>query len=512
MTRFRLIRQSVVASYGLLGTNILYSLVSVPLLLLYLTKQEFGLWAAASQILAFFAFLDLGTNSSLARLLIDHKDKPDRSTYGSFVKAGIVISIAQAVFTLAVGLLLIKPISRWLKLSPEVEASFSSLMLALLLVSCIGLSARVFGQLLHAWQRLDIQYYIATCQLLFSLVGLWVGLKLGFGIYATAFGAVWGTAFGIPAGFLACTKLGLWPGKGNWGTLSKEILHETFGYGLNLFVIATSTQIIIASQTILLSRQLGLEAAATWAVMTKMYSLASQSLWKLVAATMPAFAEMQVRGEDSTLRASLRLMSVSVYVLAGVLAVVFSMTNNLFVRVWTNSDVTWSPVNNVFLGVWLCLLTQQCVTNSMLICTKRVTRLKYIYIAEAALFLVVAPFMINSFGISGMLVASIITTGALTWMYGIIAARKTMGVHSSTILFEWQKPAVLVVASMLAVSAPVAWLTTNLASEPRLVVLWGVLAFSAVVSSFCFALPRDLSEALRERAPSAVRRWIPGSL
>ena len=76
MSRFRNFAQSLASGYVLLGVNVLYTLVSVPLALRYLSKPEFGLWGVTTMVAGYLALVDMGMSASVARLLIDQKDEP----------------------------------------------------------------------------------------------------------------------------------------------------------------------------------------------------------------------------------------------------------------------------------------------------------------------------------------------------------------------------------------------------------------------------------------------------
>jgi len=74
MSRFKRFAHSLASGYAALASTVLVTLASVPLALHYLSKEEFGLWALASQVAAYLSLIDAGMTGSLSRFLIDHKD------------------------------------------------------------------------------------------------------------------------------------------------------------------------------------------------------------------------------------------------------------------------------------------------------------------------------------------------------------------------------------------------------------------------------------------------------
>ena len=67
------------ASYLLILVNTLWTLVSLPVALHYLERPEYTIWLIAAQMAGYLAMIDAGTAGSGIRLLVDHKDAPDRA-------------------------------------------------------------------------------------------------------------------------------------------------------------------------------------------------------------------------------------------------------------------------------------------------------------------------------------------------------------------------------------------------------------------------------------------------
>ena len=61
---------SLSSGYLLLAANVVFTLVSIPLSLHYLSKEQFGLCAVVMQIASYLQLLDLGMTGSLSRIQI----------------------------------------------------------------------------------------------------------------------------------------------------------------------------------------------------------------------------------------------------------------------------------------------------------------------------------------------------------------------------------------------------------------------------------------------------------
>jgi O-antigen/teichoic acid export membrane protein len=478
----------------------------VPLALKYLSVAEFGLWALILQVSNFIALVDLGMGSSIARILIDHKDERSNGRYGGAIQSGFLVGLAQAMIVLAVGLGLVWFMADWLHVPHNLAQPFFWLMAGQILLTAATFGTRMFGQVLYAWQRIDVCNYSAMTQLAVGFPVLWIGFLLGFGIFSLLAGAAAGWVCGVGINALACFKLGFWPKAGEWGRASREQFRELFNYGADIFLISIGTQLIVSSQTVLVARQLGVEAAALWSVMTKVFTLVSQIVWKIIGSAMPAFAEMQVRRERERLWNRYRGLFIATNVFAGVCAVLFVACNGPFVTLWTQGKFSWPAMNNVLLAIWLVIMTQQCCHNSLIMCLKEIRSLKYVYLLEGIVFISVALAILPSTGITGMLICSVAATTLFTGLSGVWRVAKLSKVGWKPLLWDWQLPLFRLLAILIPSLLAMEWLLRDQSVWFQLFVPGTLLTFIGGWVSLRYALPFDLATEIVGKLPRPIRQ------
>ena len=506
MSRLKHFTHSLLSSYALLGANVLYTLAAVPLALRYLSKAEFGVWALTLQIVGYVSLIDLGMGSSIARILIDHKDQRSNGCYGSAIQSGFLVGIVQGAITLALGLSVVWFIPGWLRVARDLSSPFLWLLIGQIFLTASGFVSRVFGQLLYAWQRIDVTNYSGIAQFVVGFAVLWLGFSRGCGIFSLLYGSVAGSISSVCINAFACVKLGFWPSPGEWGRASREQFRELFNYGAELFLITIGSQIILSSQTLLVTRALGIEAAAIWSVMTKMFTLVSQLVWKIVGNAMPAFAEMQVRRETERLWDRYRGLFISANVFSGMSAVLFAACNGPFVRLWTHGGFSWPASDNVLLALWLIVLTQQCCHNSLVVCLKQIRGLKYLYLLEGAVFVGVSSAILPSTGLTGMLVCSLTASIMFTWLSGVWRVAALSGKGWKPLLWDWQLPLFYVVGSMAPSWLAMEWMMRNVPDWIRLPAYGCVLSLIGIWVSLRFALPAVLITDIARKFPPPVQR------
>ena len=348
--------------------------------------------------------------SSVARILIDHKDRRADGHYGGAIKSGLLVGTAQGAITLITGMSLVWFMATWLRVPADLSPAFLWLMIGQVLISAVSFVSRIYYQVLCAWQRMDLYNYSQIAQLATGFVAMWTGFFLGCGVYSLLAGAAVSWVTGIVFCLTACHRLGIWPKAGEWGRASWGLFRELFSYGADLFLIALGTQLILSSQTVLVSRELGLEAAALWSVMTKAFTLVGQIVYRNIGNATPAFAEMQARQEWGRLWSRYRMLFLAINVFGGVCAVIFAACNSPFVTLWTHGEFSWPVINNVLLAAWLVVTNQQGCFNSMIAGLKEIHGLKYVYLIEGIVFVGVTSAVLHRTGITGMLVCSLLAT------------------------------------------------------------------------------------------------------
>src|SRR5580700_2042546 len=128
MSRLRNFSRNLATSYLQLGVNAVYSLVSIPLILHWLPKAEFGMWAVLVQLMGYVSIIDLGMTSAVARLLVDHKDERNNGNYGSLVKTAFWVSMAQGLIILVMVTLGAPLLANLMKIPPEYQHTFVNLL------------------------------------------------------------------------------------------------------------------------------------------------------------------------------------------------------------------------------------------------------------------------------------------------------------------------------------------------------------------------------------------------
>ena len=503
-TKLQRVVHAVASGYVSLIATALFSFVAVPLALDYLDKERFGLWALMGAIAGYLALIDLGMSASVARLLIDFKDRRDDGPYGSLIQTGSLVLSIQAIIVWVAGFAIAPVLSDLLLIPPDLETEFIGLLRWQCFTLAITFATRIFSHILQAHQRFDVVNYSQIVGATLNLGLQWLFFWMGEGVFSLAWAGLASTGLSVLLCGIACSKMHFFPMGAGWGKPSRDLFNQLFSYGKDLFLVSVGAQLILASQALIVTRTMGLSVTAVWNVGSRTFNLVCQGICRIADFSGPAFAEMIVRGENVRLRERYQAMVTLTASLSGVAAVIFVLCNTQFITVLTH-EFYWYPLHSVLLGVWLIALSVQRCHGLFVMTTKDVGGLRYIYFVEGCVFVLLALFASGRGGLTVMITYSIICTLCFSLIYGVHRISRYFGCSAREVGFGWLAPLGKVMLLFVPPAAVFWWFTNHLDSVLLQLVLNGLFGGSLGAFLFLrFGLPARLQAEFLHRSPKTI--------
>jgi O-antigen/teichoic acid export membrane protein len=475
-------------------------MLSIPLALRYLSVEEFGLFVLLLQVGAYFTLIEVGISSASARILVDYKDTPNDGQYGSVILTGFCVLALQGLIIVAVGV----TAAPWIIQAIGVPTQFTDIAVFLLrwlaITSAIGLSFRTFGAVLYANKRLDLIHAITGSNMLLSLIVLFVVLASGGGLAGLVWLFLVQTTLASLLPVLACIRLGLLPLAGHWGRPTSARFREIFGFGKDIFMVNVGSQVLEASQLIIVTRAMGLTAAAIWSVSTKLLTLIYQLVTKIEGTAIVFFAEMMVRGEAERLASRFRQVyqftaGITVVLLAFVVA-----TNKAFISLWADSSLAWSITLSALFAALVYLNTVTRCSGDLIVFTKKLGLFRYVYFCEAVAFLLLSLWLSDRFGFYGILGPSLLCLVLFRGMYTTWRMADYFKIPAITFWWTWLKRPLLGLLILTPFVVSAGWLASNTTNEwARLIITSVWVGLPCLIALFILVLPRDVTAELRLR-------------
>lgn len=505
MSRFKYAARAFVSGHVALAANLVYTLASVPLALHYLERQEFGLWALITQIAGYFALIDFGMSGSVARILVDHKDDRNGGNYGAVLKTGALVFSIQGLFIAILGVAISWILPGVMAIPANLRSLFTILMAAQCVLLGFTFCTKILGSALWCHQRSDIVNVTNAAGFGLSFAVLWLGFRFGLGLYSMLLSSAAGVVYSALVSLLASVRLRLFPDRACWGTISWRAFWEVYDYAKNLFLITIGTQLLTASQVVIVTRTLGLDAAATWSVATKVFLLAQQIVFRIADSSVAALVEMFVRREIPLLQKRFRhllLLSASGSILVGGTVAV---CNESFLVVWTQGRIAWGAVNDLLMAVLLMLYAVVRCHTALMDVTKELRGLKYVTLIEGICFVPAAIILSRRMEFAGVIGAAILLDLFLLGTYCVLRTANYFRTSARAVLFDWLQPAVRMAALFIPVAIMVWWLTRDFDALLRLIVCASVTGGIGGILLVQVGITPDMREELFAR----LRRMWP---
>jgi O-antigen/teichoic acid export membrane protein len=279
---------------------------------------------------------------------------------------------------------------------------------------------------------------------------------------------------------------------------------ELFAFGRDTFVMGIGWQFISASQTILLTRLLGLETAAVWTYCTRSYGVVTLLVWRMGDYSAPALTEMMVRGERDRLLQRFREITVFSASVSVVGAALLAVGNSPFVWFWSGGEIHWPPVNNLLLAVSCFLATAVRPHTGLASQTKQFGFLRFVFLAEGLVFVGLNLLAYRLAGMTTLLVLSILCTLSFTLPYGLYRTQNYFGL-SRRELAGWFRPTGQLALWLLPVALGTAWLARGLSPVWQLGVNGLVTGLWGGVMLLRHGLGQPLQAEIIARAPVRLK-------
>jgi O-antigen/teichoic acid export membrane protein len=508
MSRFKRFLHILASSYASLGAGVVYTLVSVPMALHFLPKAEFGLWAVMTQAIGYMALIDMGMTSAVARHLIDYKDHPAAGDYGSVIQTGNLVWALQGAIVFAAGYALSPVLARLLAIPDDLNHDFIVLVRWQSAIVAFGFATRIFSQIIYAYQRIDLTNYGTILGFGLNLLVLWIAFVKGTGVYSILWASGAAAVFGLLLQSAICWKCRMLPPKHAWGRPTWPRFKELFHYGKDVFLVTLGSQLTNASQTIIITRTLGLDVAAVWAVCTKLFLFSGELIWRIFNFAEPMLAEMIVRSEHDQLRRRFQDVVVVTGSMSALVAVALAVGNDPFVRVWTAGKIYWSPWNDVLLGVWLVIRSVVRCHTGLNFVTKKIGFLRFVVFGEGTVFVTLALLVSHFGGIPTILGASILCAVSVTGNYVTRRTARYFGTPLKEIIFGWLTSLVRILVFLIPLAVLTWWVSRIFPLKGRLI--WDVAVLGVVGGLLWvrWGIPEELQAEAAQRLPPPYSAFV----
>lgn len=410
--RYRLIALAGSSSFFSRIIVSLIGLVSVPLTINYLGKEQFGIWMIVSSLVIWLQITDFGISNGLVNALAEANGRDDRAAACSYFSTAFY-SITGITLALLVPVFIAMHFIPWDK-----ALNIKDLSLIQNTKYCFGVVGIFFflnmplsigNKILTAYQKgylVNIAQIVASlCSLFLLLIAISMKLDLIWLVVLVSFGSVLGNIFSWIMIYQEIPWLRL-----RFKKSSKNSLRRLSVSSVPLFLFQIGALLINQSANIILAQFAGLKIVADYNILLKIYTVVYSVGISFSSPFYPAIREAFERKETRWVSNAIKRVTVVRLVILVFSAVPLIFIGDNLIALWIRQ-----PLSQEFgyFG-WLCFLVCMiisglCATWSevLMILDHILSQLHTVFV-NAVVFISLSFLLVPQYGLAGFYISFVV--------------------------------------------------------------------------------------------------------
>lgn len=414
------------------GFGLLLSLISVPITLSYLGREQYGLLAVVTSLISWTSLFDLGLVNGLVNKLAEAYGRDDKESASRYFATAFFLLLVTASIAgfLFIGLLVSVNWAQVLGVKKGLPDSTLRWTVGVAFYSFLAtMPFTVVRQAYVAYQRGYAAHLLATASSAVGLAMVLAAIHLKQGLPAIAASSGLATVIVGLFGMLRLLRRDMPWLTARFSRFSKVAAKRLLDVSVPLFLFQVSSLVINQTQPIILAYVSSLSAVAEYTIAMKLYLVLASLITMATASFIPAFREAFESGDLQWLRHAFRRL-VALRVSGAAIAFgVLAVAGNALLDVWLGQE-TMSFTLAVWLALGVLMVAAQwvsCYTDLLTILDRIWPQVILVTVnggVTVGLTLALAP----RWGMLGAIVASGVVTVALwTWLLPLLTKRLVGG-------------------------------------------------------------------------------------
>lgn len=381
-----------------------------PFILDHIGATQYGLWVLVASFLAYGKLFDLGVNDAIVKYVAEHRARSDSETASSLVATALWIYAALGAVVLVLGVALAEPLVALFNVPPAEVDTAVWLVRITALGLAVELPAGAAFAVLRGLHRFDLMNLIGSAAMLTLAAGTVVVLLLGGGVLGMAAITIPLTLLWQVPALLAIRRTAPDLRFGLRGA-RREHLRSVASFGTALFGLNLAGTVKTKTDEIVIGASLPVAAVAPYSLARRLSELPEMLTFQFAKVLLPLTSRLQAEGRSELLRGvfvnSSRL-TLGVFVAVGIPIVVFAKA---LLVAWVGDDYAKDAIVVVILTCAGLAEVAMYPAVFMLQGMDRHRPLVAFAAGSATLNLVLSVLLVDSLGVKGVALGTLIATG-----------------------------------------------------------------------------------------------------
>ncbi|HST21514.1 MAG TPA: hypothetical protein VLR90_10380 [Blastocatellia bacterium] len=400
-------------------------IVLIPLILKRIGTQDYGLWLACGDLLAYSAMVDIGVLNVLPWIIAEKDGQKDRQAISKLVGNGMAVSSVIGAIYFLIAFILWHFAANLTNLDQAQRAMLSGPIFLLMIGTAIAFPMRTFYSVLMGLQDVSFSGLMSVGQWALNISMVLFMLLNGYGLYALAASAVVPT-LAISLTCLLRLKIIAPDLLKGWGRPSLSKIFYLTKEGVGAWLGSFGWRMVSASNSIIIISIGSPELVVVYACTAKLGEVLMQMAWMLPDSGLIGLAQLAGEGRPQRVKEVVLSMMRILLITTGGVACIILFFNTCFVSVWVGADKFGGFALNAFLaaGVIGLSLTHGLIVPAAVLGSR--LQAGILTLAQGVAYLIAAVTLGYLFGLPGVAAASVIVSFAVAIPIGFqILHRRT---------------------------------------------------------------------------------------
>lgn len=428
--------------------SILYGIVSVPFLISYFGKEEYGLIGLALSVNVYIQLLDMGMTNSNVRFFSEYLAKKDSLkvqslfslTHLFYLIIGVINSIVLFVVSLYV--------ENLFKVTPEQAVTLRHLLWVLVINATFSWVSTCFDQFLRANELIDWIKKRTTLLKILQFVILFATIQFNLSIELYFAGYIFIITAILPLTILKSKRV--FPELKLSLSFDKEMFRTVFPYAMSLFSFGIFQFLAFNFRPLILGNMNGPGAVADFNVMSTIAMVVTVISGSFLQVLLPIVTKMSVNNESEAVKRTITV---------GTKYVAILLTFVIFFLVLLNREILDLYVGKEFehLSPWLVLwlLTLLCshrnVMTSLVYTEKNLKSVSVMGFVAMAVAFIAYFLLVPKYGVGGVVIGFTLHELTHTLFYYIIFVPQRFHYPTGKMFLKSVLPSWIVLGSLIGV-------------------------------------------------------------
>ena len=494
--RFRHIARNVLSNWLATAANMAVGFFLAPFIVHHLGNTAYGIWVLAISSVNYLYLLDLGMRSSVLRFVSKGHAVGDHESASSALSAALWVrlQIGGVVLLLSLGLAAVFPLL--FKVPVELVASARLAVALIGATTALSMSLGVFGGVVSALNRYDLQTLVTLLQLAIRVTGVILVLSRGYGIIAIAL-CEFTSAL---AGNLLLVGLArrIYP---QLQVMFKKpqaaVLRSLWSYSFYAFLTTVAIQLVYQTDNLVVGTFVSASAVTFYSIGNSLCRYTDQFAGAMTSTFVPAASTYDSSGDTGRLQSLYRVGTRAMMAVSLPIIVTLLLRGRTFIGLWMGPQYAQSSGTVlILLAVALLFSLANNTAGAIAFGTAKHKPVAQCAIAEGVANLVLSTILVHPLGIYGVAIGTLIPSLVVHLVFWPRYIAKLVGLSALTIAGQIWAPMFLAALPFAAASYAV-----NAAYPPHSLLVF-LLQTLALLPCFYLVVAGVFRAELRSRLPA----------